>query len=665
MQDVNSKNTLGPEIAGGGPELIVSIRLDVKSRKAINIPAGAGGVRLKLHRRGRKLGTIELPPIPDTSWPAIVDYARDREVLPGQISKYIRRYAWRDHRLALRLLRVGTGKRTGRFLWDLAHLRPARWRARVSAYLGNRAAAILGCDVVAASTKDGAGDTRAPAKWKASESGRWEAIFATIDPWDYGNTYEQTKYEQTLELLPPQPIRRALEIGCAEGRFTARLAPRVGTLVAADISTTALGRARVRCADLHHVTFARLNLWKDALPGKFDLIVCSEVLYFAEDRLQLRRFCRKIAKHLEPGGHFLTTHANVVVDDPTVTGFEWPVGFGGRTIGKTFARLPELEFIRELRTPLYRIQLFRRRSVPVRGRPLPREVIEREAAGQAQPLIARAINRGGCVISRAESLNAWTTRELPILMYHSIRREAPAARARFCTSPERFERQLAFLKRHGYVSISVEQWVSALSGEDGMIRGRAVALTFDDAYHDFLTEAWPLLQKYGFSAMVFVVTEFVGGTAAWDAAYGDPAPLLSWDEIRMLAGEGVSFGAHSACHPYFTRLGTRELIEEGRRSRARLEAELGREVTVMSYPFGENDIRVRLAMAAACGYRCAVTTEPGCSRLGDNPMALPRQEVCGDDDLDAFIVKLGTPERATIDRRIRFRCDRWMGRNLL
>ena len=177
--------------------------------------------------------------------------------------------------------------------------------------------------------------------------------------------------------------------------------------------------------------------------------------------------------------------------------------------------------------------------MPARGRPLPREVIEREAAGQAQPLIARAINRGGCVISRAESLNAWTTRELPILMYHSIRREAPAALARFCTSPERFERQLAFLKRHGYVSISVEQWVSALSGEDGIIRGRAVALTFDDAYHDFLTEAWPLLQKYGFSAMVFVVTEFVGGTAAWDAAYGDPAPLLSWDEIRMLAGEGV------------------------------------------------------------------------------------------------------------------------------
>ena len=515
------------------------MRLDVKSRKAIDIPAGAGGLRLKLHRRGHNLGTIELPAMPDIGWPAIVDYAIDREVLTDRIPKYIRRYAWRDRRLALRLLRVGTEKRTRQFLWDLAHLRPARWRARLSAYLGNRAAAILGCDANPAPSKDGAGDTHAPAKRKASESARWEAIFATIDPWDYGNTYEQTKYDQTLEMLPPPPIRRALEIACAEGRFAAQLAPRVDTLVAADISRTALGRARARCEDFHHVTFTRLNLWKDALPGKFDLIVCSEVLYFAKDRLQLRRFSRKIAKHLKPGGHFLTAHANVVVDDPTVTGFEWPVGFGGKTIGRTFASLPELEFVRELRTPLYRIQLFRRRSMPARGRPLPREVIEREAAGQAKPFIARAINRGGCVVSRAESLNTWTTRELPILMYHSIRREAPTPLARFCTAPERFERQLAFLKRHGYASISVEQWVSALCAEDGIVRGRAVALTFDDAYHDFLTEAWPLLQKYGFSATVFVVTEFVGGTAAWDSVYGQPAPLLSWDEIRMLANEGV------------------------------------------------------------------------------------------------------------------------------
>ena len=69
-------------------------------------------------------------------------------------------------------------------------------------------------------------------------------------------------------------------------------------------------------------------------------------------------------------------HANVVVDDASSTGFEWAVGFGAKVIGETFARVPSLEFLRELRTPVYRVQLFRRRVRPVRGRQLPREVTE-------------------------------------------------------------------------------------------------------------------------------------------------------------------------------------------------------------------------------------------------------------------------------------------------
>jgi hypothetical protein len=51
--------------------------------------------------------------------------------------------------------------------------------------------------------------------------------------------------------------------------------------------------------------------------------------------------------------------------------------------------------------------------------------------------------------------------------------------------------------------------------------------------------------------------------------------------------------------------------------------------------------------------------------LGDNPMAIPRQLVDGTDDLDRFIAKLGRPERATLDRRARYRYVRWAGENLM
>src|SRR5579863_6958117 len=74
----------------------------------------------------------------------------------------------------------------------------------------------------------------------------WEEIFAEEDPWDYGNSaYEAWKFDQTLSLLPAGHAKTALDLGCAEGHLTARLAPHVERLTAADISPTAVARARV------------------------------------------------------------------------------------------------------------------------------------------------------------------------------------------------------------------------------------------------------------------------------------------------------------------------------------------------------------------------------------------------------------------------------------
>jgi hypothetical protein len=54
MKDQDLENTLGRDVMGGGPESVFTVRLDVKNRKGIDIPPGAGGLRLKLHRRGQE-----------------------------------------------------------------------------------------------------------------------------------------------------------------------------------------------------------------------------------------------------------------------------------------------------------------------------------------------------------------------------------------------------------------------------------------------------------------------------------------------------------------------------------------------------------------------------------------------------------------------------------
>ena len=211
------------------------------------------------------------------------------------------------------------------------HTPPASWGPALSAFLVNRDEALL-CR--ARATASARAERRSV--W---DRAKWESLFAQPDPWGYSSDYEQTKYEHTLELLPEGPIGRALELACAEGHFTAQLALRVGSLVAADIAAKALERAAQRCAGQPHVSFRQLDMRRDPLPGGFDLIVCSEVLYYIGDGLDLRRFARRLAAALVPGGHLLVTHANAVVDDRAVTGFDWQVGFGAKHIGETLGRV--------------------------------------------------------------------------------------------------------------------------------------------------------------------------------------------------------------------------------------------------------------------------------------------------------------------------------------
>ena len=115
----------------------------------------------------------------------------------------------------------------------------------------------------------------------------FDQLFAQrTDPWDYGSDYEQRKYDDTLALIP-ENVDSAIEIGCAEGRFTVRLAHRAGRLAAIDISQVALDRARERCALLQDVEFLRLDVFSEPVPGEADLVVCSEMLYYAPTRKHL------------------------------------------------------------------------------------------------------------------------------------------------------------------------------------------------------------------------------------------------------------------------------------------------------------------------------------------------------------------------------------------
>lgn len=146
----------------------------------------------------------------------------------------------------------------------------------------------------------------------------------------------------------------------------------------------------------------------------------------------------------------------------------------------------------------------------------------------------------------------------------------------------------------------------------------AIAITVDDGFRDFLTNAQPVFSKYGIPSTVFVVTDFldrkiwpwfskieymIARTSSHSIQFlgreliirndrlrvavrmtdvltgltnvermaemealewqlgievpADPPPeheALTWDEVRRLAAEGVEFGSHTRTHPVLSRV---------------------------------------------------------------------------------------------------------------
>ncbi|WP_245329771.1 trifunctional glycosyltransferase/class I SAM-dependent methyltransferase/polysaccharide deacetylase [Mesorhizobium mediterraneum] len=460
----------------------------------------------------------------------------------------------------------------------------------------------------------------------------WNGYFATEDPWNYGSPYEQEKYQRQLEILPAGPIERALELACAEGHFTRQLAPRVGHLTATDISAIAIERARARCGDQPNIEFGVLDFSADTLPGEMDLIFCSEVLYYLDDLAELRRIAKKFAEALAPGGSFISAHAFVLRDNVERTGFDWNT-FGAQAISETLAATEGLVLEQSIQTELYRIDRFRRLSpddvatepmidhVPIRAR--------------IEIGVARNIVWGGARALRRDVARSERRQRIPVLMYHSVSDDGPAALARFRLTPAAFASQMAWLRSNGFHAIGSEQLEEFIANRRPFV-GRPVLITFDDGFQNFADHAWPTLRTNDLTAEVFLVTDLVGESAEWDAYTGPPTQLMDAGTVRRLSAEGAFFGSHLATHRAIDGLSSSVLAAELLRSRMFIERWTGRPTTAFAAPFSVTDRRLG-RLAKECGYQIGFAGRHGPAGLDCDPIDLPRIEIRGDRSLDDFV----------------------------
>lgn len=230
---------------------------------------------------------------------------------------------------------------------------------------------------------------------------------------------------------------------------------------------------------------------------------------------------------------------------------------------------------------------------------------------------------------------------IPILMYHQIGQ--PAARGApyrgLTVHPASFRRQMRWLRRLGYRGLSMRELMPYVRGER---QGRVVGITFDDGYRNVYRNALPVLRENGFSATNYFVAQQLDGGNVWDYEKGIAhSDLMSEEEMRDWARQGMEAGSHTLSHPRLPDLSESEARAEIKGSREQLERLLGEPVTAFCYPYGHETPALRDLVREA-GYTNATTTAGGLARPDDDPFGLPRVVVARSTHLLRFLQKCMT-----------------------
>jgi peptidoglycan/xylan/chitin deacetylase (PgdA/CDA1 family) len=214
-------------------------------------------------------------------------------------------------------------------------------------------------------------------------------------------------------------------------------------------------------------------------------------------------------------------------------------------------------------------------------------------------------------------------------MYHHIENPPPGAdaiRRDLSVSPGDFGEQLAYLQQEGYESITLNDLALHLT-RGKPLPPKPIILTFDDGYVNAYTEAFPLLQEYGFTGTFFVISEPV------DA--GDPN-FLSWAEIEEMYAAGMRFEPHSFNHPDMRNRNFDFVVFQILAPKEAIEARTGEPCRFFAYPVGRYDQFV-IDVLRSADFWGAVLTGQGATHSADDLFTLRRVRVHGEDDLNAFI----------------------------
>jgi len=233
-------------------------------------------------------------------------------------------------------------------------------------------------------------------------------------------------------------------------------------------------------------------------------------------------------------------------------------------------------------------------------------LLEGELARELSSRVAPKRKKGAAPARGTEGVDPKA--RVAVLAYHKVGRPSGSASVTwYYISEEIFERQLHWIAESGWEVIDAARFLQGLD-DPGSLPDRSVLLTFDDGYQSILRCALPHLNAFGFPAVIFVPTGFVGDASRFDEKTREPMePICSWDELRQLQRGGVSVESHGVSHCHLSEVDRARLVFELESSRRAIIKELGANSEIFAFPYSDpgSDYRVTTSALVDAGYRCA------------------------------------------------------------
>ena len=210
---------------------------------------------------------------------------------------------------------------------------------------------------------------------------------------------------------------------------------------------------------------------------------------------------------------------------------------------------------------------------------------------------------------------------VPILMYHRFGHDESS----LFVTPENFARQMEYIKNKGYNVISLNELVEGIKNNRNF-RHNTVVITIDDGYRDSYTYAYPILKNYNFPAIIFIIANFIDRKR----------DFLTWDEVRAMSGDKISFGGHTKNNVYLPSVEKKEILwDETAGPKKLIKSKLSTSVDFFCYPTGGFTEKIK-AMLKKAGYKGACTTNRGFVQLNKDVYELKRAKVTNSDMTKPF-----------------------------